>query len=49
MRQLGGRLFVPEDEYRDLMRQLAELDALASRLGGFWEPLGVVCKVDIYW
>ncbi len=49
MRQLGGRLFVPEDEYRDLMRQLAELDALASHLGGFWEPLGVVSKIEIYW
>jgi len=46
---LGGRLFVPEAEYRYLMKKLEELEKLGEKLGGFWSPLGTVKRVEIYW
>jgi hypothetical protein len=48
-RQLGGRSYVPESEYHELNRQLSQLDSLANKLGGFYEPLGIVGIVKIYW
>jgi hypothetical protein len=47
--QLGGRTSVPEDEYRQLMVQVEIIDNLAERIGGFYEPLGTVDTVKIYW
>lgn len=48
-KQLGGRLFVPEDEYYQLMEQLEELEELGNQLGAFWDQGGAVNKVDIFW
>lgn len=48
-RQLDDRLYVLEDEYWDLMAQADEIDTLAERIGGFYNPLGIVNKVTIYW
>jgi len=48
-RQLGGRTYVSESEYYELNRQLSRLDSLANKIGGFYEPLGIVGVVKIYW
>ena len=54
---LGGRVYLEEPEYSRFMAwknrldsMAAELDALLQELGSFyWEPLGVVSKIEIYW
>ena len=48
-RQLDGRTYVSESEYYELNRQLSKLDSLANKIGGFYEPLGIVGVVKIYW
>jgi hypothetical protein len=47
--RLGGRTFVPEDEYRQLKAQAEIIDELAERIGGLYQPLGTVTTVKIYW
>ena len=47
--QLGGRTYVSEAEYYQLNEQLSNLDSLANKIGGFYEPLGIVSDVNIYW
>jgi hypothetical protein len=47
--QLGGRTAVPPDEYGQLLMQVKLLDNLAEQIGGFYEPMGTVTTVEIYW
>jgi hypothetical protein len=47
--QLDGRQSVNSSEYQDLKRQEKEIDQLGFKLGGFWEPLGIVTDVKVYW
>ena len=54
---LGGRVYLHEPEYSkfkawydELNSMAQELEAMLEDLGGFyWEPLGVVSKIEIYW
>jgi len=54
---LGGRVFLDEPEYsyfvnwyNKLERERAELDRIASTLPDYYyEPMGIVSKVEIYW
>lgn len=41
--------FVSPAEYIELKRMEKEIDELGSKLGGFWEPLGIVSEIKIYW
>lgn len=48
-RQRGGRLFVPEADYDQLMGKLKDLEKLANKLGGFWEQGDIVKEIKIIW
>jgi len=49
-RQLAGRTYVSESEYRKLNEMLYELKELDKRIGGFWEePPGVILSYKIIW
>lgn len=45
----AGRQFVSPAEYDELKRLEKEIDELGNKLGGFWEPLGIVSEIKIYW
>jgi hypothetical protein len=45
----GSIILVPEDLYRIYAQQEAKLNNLAQRLGGFYEPLGTIGDIKIYW
>ena len=54
---LGGRHSLPEPEYSQFLQWAArlnamdaELQALANEIGdSYWEPLGIVISIEIYW
>jgi hypothetical protein len=47
--QLGGRTVVPPDEYGQLLIQAKLIGNLAEKIGGFYQPMGTVTTVEIYW
>ncbi len=54
---VGGQVFIEgSDEHRQatewqahLESRAEELDALGDSLGAFWQPMGTVMEIDIYW
>lgn len=45
----GNVIYVPPDVYADLQNKEVRLDQEAQTLGGFWENLGIVKSIQIYW
>jgi len=48
-RLVAGRIFVPPNIYEQAQGILAQIQALANKLGGFWDSLGIVNSYYITW